>query len=351
MTENLIEFKDILQEALNSLKFSSAGVLNIASLQYSLKNLLLREPALMLSTESLNKLSFEIVKGVFSKFGVDEGFNIGHVYIHVRNGCEYFSMINGVICEVDDNTGNLIKCAIPKLNIHNKMLLFAESISESDSFMLTLNEMLHNDIKLVICQKKISDSLKVILRRNNIVAVERIGLEVAKSIEQITSCAPICNLNSLEINNIQAYVGYFSTFNLQNLNGSNYIVIEKKGCSVSTLYVSCRSFSGSSYTKKICSDSIKFVYSMITTPYLLPGPIVFEEKLIHYLKNKVRDELMTEIISVFCHTLNEIKIAYKDSKCDQIESSWDCYHIKRNALIYSIDGVINCLSIGMIVRN
>lgn len=358
MTESLIEFKDILEEALNSLKYPSVNVLSIASLQHSLIMLLLQEPALMLSTVSLNKFSFEIVKGVFAKVCADQGFNIGDIYILVRNGPEYFSLIDGVVCEVDDTTRNLIESIIPKLSIQNKMLLFTENICESDRFMLILNEILHNDIKLIMCQKKISNSLKVIFRRNNIIAVERIGLEVAKSMEQITSCVPVCNINDLEVNSTLSYAGCFSSFNIQNLNGLNYIVIEKKGCSVSTLYVSCRSFSSSSCIKKLCFHCIKFVRTMISTPHLLPGPITFEEKLINYFKNKiVDDDLLNEIISVFGGILNEIKISYKDSKgedcsCQEIESqtSWDCYHVKKNALIYSIEGVINCLNIGMIVR-
>lgn len=354
ITERLLLFKDILEEALNSLKFPSVNVLNIASLQQSLNNLLLQEPALMLSTISLNNISFEIVKGVFAKVSVDEGFDIGHVYILVRNGPELFSMINGVVCEVDDTTLSLIKSIIPTLNIQNKVLLFTENICESDRFMLILNEIVRNDIKLIMCQKKISNSLKVIFRRNNVIAVERIGLELAKSMEHISKCVPVCNIKDLEINSTLEYVGYFSSFNIQNLNGLNYIVIEKEGCSVSTLYVSCRSFSSSSCIKKLCFRCIKLIHTMIATPHLLPGPITFEEKLINYLKNKmVSDELLNEIVSVFCGILNEIKKLYKNSKCgscQEIESSWDCYHIKKNALIYSVAGVINCLSIGMIVR-
>lgn len=347
LSNALETFQSLLKTSIEAMK-TERKTINVNFLQMLVLPVLMEEPEFCLGKDWFHNLSLNIVKAALS--ATDNDLRLGSVRVFVANGENSCTVVKGILCEVDDSFLKLIESTSFRNSDSCNILLCTESKEFCDKLAIIIEEIVKSDIVLFVCQKKLPDMAKIMLRRARILTIECVGEDVMKALEQLTGAVPLRDIEKYSGQSLTKLIGNFSDINIISKGKRNLVSILNFEHSVVTLYIQCRTFADSSLIKEVVNNSVHLVWSALSSPFYLPGPISFEDSLKSSLKaNLTTATSLDTIIVIFINALEEISSLYNKSALQNIDYL-DTYSLKRNVILHSLEAVMNILCVCRIVR-
>lgn len=273
-TSSIIEAVEHLVENCNNL-FSSAKFAlkidfnSVKILVYIAKNVLLSKQFLFLSAKFVENLSLNIVKAFLISIDNND-FKFSRVSIRTEQGSDESHCYSGILYQIVENDEQLLLYNIKRyqsVTCGYHILLFSiilinDEKNEENTVVNTTLRILQSAVELgihiVACQKVVHDSIKLFLRRNGVLLLERMGTELTNTVKEISNAMTISDLSQITDEDIGKMKGYLTSIDFIKFNKKKYLLLENSKRTVTTLVISTSSLARENEVKVSCFNQIQY---------------------------------------------------------------------------------------------
>uniref|UniRef100_A0A1B6CYU0 Uncharacterized protein n=1 Tax=Clastoptera arizonana TaxID=38151 RepID=A0A1B6CYU0_9HEMI len=252
-------------------------------LVHIVKNVIISKKCSILTDIFIETLCGNIVKSFL--MSINEDFIIKRISVKVEQGSDCSYSHNGILYSIVDDYKEEV--VLNNLKQSNKtifsVILFTIMLNNENETTHTLEKILQflqtavkQGINLVACQKTVHDSIKLFLRRNGVILLERMGSELANNFKEMTNTVPLSNVYKLKDICIDNVKGLLTSIDIIQFNEKQYFLLNNKENTMNTLVLCTSNLTNESDFKLVIEQALATLRGITTHPYLLPGAGCFE---------------------------------------------------------------------------
>ncbi|GFO22433.1 mckusick-kaufman/Bardet-Biedl syndromes putative chaperonin [Plakobranchus ocellatus] len=149
----------------------------------------------------------------------------------------------------------------------------------------------HYQVGLLLCQKVIHPRLKILLKTQNIMAVDRLGSNVVPYVQDLTGAQPIVSV--IAVTNPESLCGYITAAEHMLLNDKSYLLLKQPKASLVTLILCSKTEESLEEFKCCVKVSLRGLFSLLREEKLLAGAGCWQIHCSYVLNEQVRSSLST----------------------------------------------------------
>ncbi|KAK7868210.1 hypothetical protein R5R35_000614 [Gryllus longicercus] len=249
------------------------------------KAILSSKPSCGLNNKELEKLSVQIIKVFLNTINDD----FGDIMIMNVNDLLETTVLNGILYQIDIEekfVQDFVEVVTDKLQKKIPLLLFDIMLTDTKNELEEVTEegctllkeavfvfecAVKIGVKIIACQKVVHQSLRLLLQRNGILLMDRLGSELCGTVEKMSGAKPISSLKNTTVKTLRSCLGSVDSVKFIRFGSKPFVVLEKNSTNTASLLLCCSNEEAFVELKLITRQALKALRQVTCQPFVLPG--------------------------------------------------------------------------------